>query len=187
MSVRAPHFQDELTHITKIHHAYANQEAELTAIATALASDTTLHDATIETPPAALRIGPAQSHFSNDVLHIVNIAKAGNLPATTMIAVIDEVAGLPVKPGLIDVPYASANAHPVVIGTVCSCTTGNWIGSPTSYTYQWRRDGTNISGGTSANYPAVAADIGGHALTCVVKATNAQGTTTASPSNAIAT
>ena len=30
-----------------------------------------------------------------------------------------------------------------------SCTTGTWTESPTSYAYQWKKDGVNISGATS--------------------------------------
>ena len=71
------------------------------------------------------------------------------------------------------------------VGTVFTCTQGIWTGMPSSKTYQWRRDGTNIGGATAATYTAVSAD-SGHTLTCVVTATNAAGTTTAPPSNGAA-
>ena len=56
-------------------------------------------------------------------------------------------------------------------------TNGTWTNSPTSFAYQWKRGATNI--GTSANnYTLVAADSSA-AITCVVTATNAGGSTPA--------
>jgi len=61
-------------------------------------------------------------------------------------------------------------------GSVLSCTTGTWSGSPT-YAYQWKRGATNV--GTNANtYTLVAGDIGSN-MTCVVTATNAGGAASA--------
>jgi hypothetical protein len=60
---------------------------------------------------------------------------------------------------------------------------GNWNGEPTSYAYQWKRDGS-ADIGTGDTYAVVAED-GGHSITCVVTATNAQGSTAAPPSNAV--
>jgi hypothetical protein len=75
-------------------------------------------------------------------------------------------------------PYAGAD------GSTAFCTMGEWTGTPTSYAYQWKNDGTNIAGATAATYLPVAADRG-HALTCVVTATNAIGATPAPPSNPV--
>ena len=73
---------------------------------------------------------------------------------------------------------------PAAVGGTLQCTTGNWFGVPTAYAYQWKRDGsTNLS--TAATYLIVAGD-STHSLTCVVSATNANGTTVAPASNAIA-
>lgn len=68
---------------------------------------------------------------------------------------------------------------PVVSGTVrvgstLSCTTGTWTNSPTSYAYQWLRDGDPISGATSSTYILIEADEG-EDISCVVTATNATG------------
>jgi hypothetical protein len=166
--------------------------AEINAIAGFLATDTTTHDTTIQTAPNVGLIPgrPQNTRLTNDLLAIVNRGKAGNLSNQTMVAVLDGISGALSKPGLIDIPYASSNnvppAHPVV-GTICSVTTGNWLGTPTSYTYQWTRDGTNIGAATAATYTLIAADIGGHSIRCVVTAVNAQGSTAAPPSNAILT
>ena len=79
---------------------------------------------------------------------------------------------------------------PVVSGTnfyvadVLTTTDGTWSGSPTSFSYQWKRGVTNI--GTNANtYTLVSADANTN-ITCVVTATNASGLTPAT-SNIIAT
>jgi hypothetical protein len=60
---------------------------------------------------------------------------------------------------------------------------GNWTGHPTSYAYQWMREGVEV-GDNKANYQ-VGPDDHGHDLTCVVTATNATGSTVAPPSNAV--
>jgi hypothetical protein len=87
------------------------------------------------------------------------------------------VIGAPPPPVNVVVPQVSQAAN------VLSCTMGEWNGTPTSYAYQWRLDGTNI--GTNApTYNRQPADIGASA-TCVVTATNAFGSTAAPPSNAV--
>lgn len=76
--------------------------------------------------------------------------------------------------------YSSAPVNtvaPVVSGTATrgqtlSSTTGTWTGAPTpTFTYQWQRAGSNISGETSSTYTLVTADVG-NAIQCVVTATN---------------
>ena len=89
--------------------------------------------------------------------------------------------------GRTDIIGASATAPvntvaPVVsgigyVGDLLTTTNGTWTGSPTSYSYQWKRGATNI--GTNANtYTLVSADAGLN-ITCVVTATNATGSTNA--------
>ena len=80
------------------------------------------------------------------------------------------------------------SASPVVTGTpavgqTLSCDNGVWFNSPTSYAYQWLRDGANIAGATSSTYVVVAGDLG-HAISCKVTATNSFGSTPAT-SNAV--
>jgi lysophospholipase L1-like esterase len=80
----------------------------------------------------------------------------------------------------------------VSIGGLLSTTNGTWSGAPTSYTYQWQRNGVDILGATASTYTPVAADITptaaqattGPAITCVVTAHNIVGATDAS-SNAL--
>jgi hypothetical protein len=77
----------------------------------------------------------------------------------------------------VDVPYVSQT------GPTLSCTMGNWENVPTSYSYRWQIDGTNV-GADSALYTVTAGDVGGMA-TCTVTATNARGSTTAPASNPV--
>lgn len=62
------------------------------------------------------------------------------------------------------------------IGSLLTSTSGAWTGTPApTFTYQWRRDGANIAGATSATYTVTLADAGAQ-LTCRVTATNSAGT-----------
>lgn len=160
-----------------------NRTAEFVAVATALASDTTKHDTTIETAPGILMPGQLAGVGSNTpssvmLAKLINRGKAGNLSNSQMVAAIDGVVGQAAPPGVIDIPYVSA------AGALASCTTGNWAGTPSSYTYAWKRDGTVAIGTNAATYTMVAGDTG-HAIGCVVSATNVQGTTAAPLSNTV--
>jgi hypothetical protein len=72
---------------------------------------------------------------------------------------------------------------PVISGTsqideTLSVTTGTWTNSPTSYSYQWKRNGSDILGATSSTYQTKIED-GSTTLTCTVTATNASGSASA--------
>lgn len=59
-----------------------------------------------------------------------------------------------------------------IVGQLLTCSTGTWTNSP-SYTYQWKRNGVNISSATNSTYTLVQADAGNTAnITCTVTATN---------------
>ena len=169
-----------------IHYANPNFVSEMTALVASVNSDSTTHSAEIETPIVALRVGADKSRLQNDALLLINNAKAGNMTKFQIIAAMDDALAIAHAPANVTVPYASANASPAIVGTIVSVTVGNWTSTPTSYTYQWKRDGvTNL--GTAASYTLIAADVGGHAIACVVTAINATGSTAAPLSNAIAT
>ena len=74
-----------------------------------------------------------------------------------------------------------------VVGSTLTSTTGTWIGTaPITYTYQWYRGATLISGATSSTYVLVQADAGNTSnITCKVTGTNAFGNATAT-SNTLA-
>jgi hypothetical protein len=56
-----------------------------------------------------------------------------------------------------------STAAPVISGTTTvgetlSTTNGTWVNSPTSYSYQWMRNGVDIGGATGSSYTLVGAD-----------------------------
>jgi hypothetical protein len=84
-------------------------------------------------------------------------------------------------PVMVDVPYVGGTG---AVGETLTCTMGNWQNEPTSYSYQWKRDATDVGIG-QAIYLVEADDVG-HSLACLVTASNAAGSTTAPLSNAVA-
>jgi hypothetical protein len=84
-------------------------------------------------------------------------------------------------PVVVTAPYASSAG--TTLGSQCTVTNGTWTNEPTSYAYQWMRDGVNIAGATLVHYTLVALD-STHAISCKVTATNAAGSNS-SNSNAI--
>ena len=186
MSYFEPDLAGEFVLLKGIHFWNPNFATEMGVLVTALGTDTTTHSAEIEAPPLALRIDASHTRLTNDAILLINSAKAGNMSADAIIGALDVALGTAYHPVNVDVPYASANAAPAIVGTVVTVTTGNWAGAPTSYAYQWKRDGsTNL--GAAASYTLISADIGGHAITCIVTATNATGSKAAPPSNPILT
>jgi hypothetical protein len=55
---------------------------------------------------------------------------------------------------------------------------GNWTNDPTSFAYQWNRDGAAIAGATSSSYTVTDADAA-RQITCTVTASNAGGASSA--------
>ena len=78
---------------------------------------------------------------------------------------------------------APAVTGTATFGQTLSTTNGTWTGVPTpTFTYQWQRVTTPISGATSSTYVLVAADVGS-TVRCVVTATNAVGSASANSNN----
>lgn len=65
------------------------------------------------------------------------------------------------------------------VGSVLTCSTGTWSNTPTSFAYQWLRDGAAISGATASTYTQVSEDSGA-AISCTVTASNAGGSASVS-------
>ena len=68
-------------------------------------------------------------------------------------------------------------------GQTLTCSTGTWTGSPT-YTYQWKRNGNNITSATNSTYTLVTADVG-TSIKCTVTATNILGSASADSNTVI--
>jgi hypothetical protein len=62
-------------------------------------------------------------------------------------------------------------------GQTLTCSTGTWSGTPT-YSYQWKRNGSNIGSATNSTYTLVTADVA-QSIKCTVTATNALGSSNA--------
>lgn len=78
---------------------------------------------------------------------------------------------------------APAVTGTTAIGDTLTCGTGTWTGSNITYSYQWQRDGVDISGATASTYLLVLAD-DARSIRCVVTATNSGGAVSAD-SNAV--
>jgi hypothetical protein len=83
----------------------------------------------------------------------------------------------------------ASTGRPSISGTAkaghkLSCSNGSWTNSPTSFHYQWSRDGTPILGATAGPYTVSSTDEG-LSLTCAVIASNAKGSARAASSQAI--
>jgi hypothetical protein len=75
----------------------------------------------------------------------------------------------------VSAPVVSGTAS---VGSVLTTTNGTWDNEPTSYTYQWKRNGSDILSATANTYTVVAADVS-QSITCTVTATNDAGSASA--------
>ena len=116
----------------------------------------------------------------------LTVTDRGGLTATSTQTIAVVGIGAPVNtapPGITCID-CSGSATPAV-GNTLECSTGTWGAKPTSFTYQWNRDGTPIVAAVSLDYKVTSADAG-HSLTCTVTAVNAAGSTPATSTVTIA-
>lgn len=111
-----------------------------------------------------------QSHTLACVVTATNVAGSASATATGV--------PIPASPVNTVLPAITGSTS---VGSVLTCSQGTWTGTPTSYGYQWRNDGTALSGATASTYTIQSTDQG-HTLTCTVTASNAQGSTPATSS-----
>lgn len=91
--------------------------------------------------------------------------------------------------GDMEVSAAAAPANTVLpaisgtltVGQTLTAFEGVWSGEPTSFSYQWKNEGSNIAGATAKTYTLVAGDSGDN-ITVAVTATNSAGSATATSS-----
>ena len=78
------------------------------------------------------------------------------------------------------IKFAPVNVTPPAItgnttlGSLLTLNVGQWLNYPSSFAYQWQRDGVNITSATNTTYILVQADSAAY-ITCVVTATNITG------------
>ena len=87
----------------------------------------------------------------------------------------DKADALPPKPGSTAAPTIKGSAKP---GKKLTCSQGRWTNDPTGYTYQWYDNGSPLAGATDPTYTVPTLEEG-TTLTCVVTATNAGGSASA--------
>lgn len=108
----------------------------------------------------------------------VSVTAANSLGSAT--AVSAGVGPIQVKPEtgppqLVTAPTLSGTPTE---GSTLMSTTGTWTKNPTTYGFQWYRNGSIISGATANIIGLIAADVGAN-ISCAVTATNNVGSTTA--------
>ena len=94
MTISAAYFQNEiaLAAMTSNNHNYANTKSELTLLATALGSDVTTCDCTIQTPNGILNPSLwTNTYWIDRVDLIINKGKAGGLTPAQMVTAINAV------------------------------------------------------------------------------------------------
>ncbi len=106
----------------------------------------------------------------NEITCTVTATNTGGPASATSIAV--DAIDVPANTAL---PAISGTPH---VGQQLSCSQGTWSGGSISYTYQWKRGGSSISGATSSTYTLVGADAD-NSITCTVTATNGAGSASA--------
>ena len=82
-----------------------------------------------------------------------------------------EDPGALAAPRNLDIPLVMGAG---TVGASLTCTMGNWTGEPDGYSYQWKSDGSADVGTGGDTYLVAAGDVG-HAISCVVTATNSIG------------
>lgn len=85
-------------------------------------------------------------------------------------------------PSNITAPTVSSGTGFYSAGNTLTATNGTWNGAPTSYTYQWSRNGTAISKATEATYVLSGMNDVGETVTVTVTAINGSGSTPATSS-----
>jgi len=124
---------------------------------------------------------PVVGDIGNVITCIVTATNTGgSTPATSpgTAAVIAAAAVVPVNSVAPAISGSGTTASPL------TSTTGTWSNSPSSYTYQWYRGASAISGATASTYTYVPADSGA-SITCQVVATNGAGSGSPATSNTI--
>lgn len=130
-------------------------EDRLTALATAIGQD-------VGSIPGAVPVG-----------YIASPTAANLRDALVTLGLMEPEVYVPAPPENTVAPAISGNVY---LDQVLTCSPGTWTNSPT-FAYQWRANGTNISGATASTLTVSQAV--GVAITCMVTGTNADGFDTA--------
>ena len=159
-------------------------EAYLTATPTPTVTGTPSIGATLTAAPGEWSPAPVDLAYQwnrdgdpitdgTGATHQVTAADAGHTLSVTVtgsrtghVPVTLTSSGVHVPGPFTAVPVPSVAGKPVV-GATLTAVPGTWLPAPATLSYQWRRDGTPISGATSATYTLTPAD-DGHRITVAV-------------------
>jgi sugar lactone lactonase YvrE len=126
--------------------------------------------------------GATQSTYAvtiEDVNHALSVAvTASKADFATATATSMASATVPVPSLTATIPAISGTS---TVGSTLTAVTGTWTPTPDSFTYQWLRDGTPVSGATSSTYKLTSADAG-HALSVTVTGVKADYTSASATS-----
>lgn len=179
MIVDVTTFQGRLQNLINSWPFYPNVDPELNVIRIALGADATTRDTTLQTAPAGLQPGNAlNTPFTNAVLKLVNIGKAGNLSTITMANIIGGISTAPPQntaaPTLTLVTGTAGT-----VGATYANAFGTWVPPTAQLTMsrQWMSGGSPIAGATAGTYTIQASD-SGNAVLCAVTGMNVSGSTT---------
>ncbi|MEI9966248.1 MAG: arabinofuranosidase catalytic domain-containing protein [Candidatus Moraniibacteriota bacterium] len=115
---------------------------------------------------------PSDADTNNTyVVQVTATDTASNATNQTITVTVTNIAELPVNTAL---PLITGTP---LVGETLSVSNGTWTNTPTSYTYQWKRDGEDIDGETENTY-VLTEDDGETMIGCVVTATNTDGSST---------
>jgi hypothetical protein len=115
------------------------------------------------------------------------VLEEGQVPVGSMLNSLPPEEGGSVVEGLPPKNTAVPAVMPLTagVGDTLTCTMGEWEGEPKLYSSGWVSDGGSDALAYGTEYVVQASDAG-HAISCIVLATNDYGSTTAPPSNAVA-
>lgn len=106
-----------------------------------------------------------KNDFKQDWKEDLKVAGAGGVPKNDYGS---DNASAPVN------TVAPAITGTTTVGQVLTCSQGTWTGSAITYSFAWKRSGSNTVLGTASTYTLVAADQT-KTVTCTVTAVNAAG------------
>jgi hypothetical protein len=127
------------------------------------------------------------THFTGEINEIVVTNELSSADRTSLGSYLGAkwaVSGFPAAPAVSVAPVITGTSR---TGDTLSATTGSWTGSPSSYSYQWKRSLTSggslvdIASATNSTYVVSEFDVG-YFIKVAVSATNGIGTSSAATS-----
>lgn len=107
----------------------------------------------------------------SDIATSINCAVTASNGAGSKTVLSNSISVVDIPPVNLTVPVLAGLGK---VGVAVTTNNGTWLNNPVSYSYQWKKNGVNISGATSSNYTPISGDLGA-TLTCTVTAINTGG------------